>query len=793
MKLARKKSQIAQGAYAWYSGADISWLRGLALAALFAGLFVGLRFSPWGAWLRAKLARPAEFQARHRMGRDPLVDPRLRILVHDDRASRYLRGGAISPSDWARLFTSIASAKPKAILLDVDPAQDWDAAAAAELGRVVKSLQFPIAVAGRIGPPAPSTSVKLPTEKEEYGLRRILKAGKYLQPDDIDTLAWIPETPASFLGTEAAAAGTWSAVGQIKYDETLEASVLARLDKETAIPFLAFFAARSRGIADNQFLLDGKSIPWHAGGRFLPNFVPAGALLPVTESLDASLETARAGTAQAIPADSIVLIAPFARVEGTPLVDSPFGRVPRVDVLAAAVNSILVGKWLTAPRWGWVTIVLASLLALLVTVPLRRMAGATLGVLVTAWLVAGGLWVFAERGIELPWLESAAACLATSLAILRTKRRAARHRTARLHHGLAGLLSPSDLARVESLAGAFSPQPATAEVTLMRVELVGLALCSDRQDADKVYADVRAILQRLAAQVHAHNGIVGRLTENGALCWFGYRHGIGETLPHHADLALSCAVAIQKESAERSLVAHRIDEPVYPFRIGIHTATVHVGDLAVRDTVDFAAVGMGVSFAEELMQASEPFCITVGATTKDRLTKFGDPNQTLKKKLVRARYGGETIEAYEHDPFWDNPQRRNEAIVAQRDFAKIDRVEMRWALPPGSVVTVSGNRGAGFLVNFSRSGLAVKFDKFLSRGVTLSLTIQIDDPKVRDDLHAQGLMPLGGEVQWARATGAGRYILGVVITSLSEEQKDKLLAVLRETLVDSKIPKMAAG
>ena len=65
-----------------------------------------------------RVVRPVEFALRGTLGRTPAVSPHLKILALDDRAAAQLGGVRLTTAQWAQLLRSLASARPRAILID---------------------------------------------------------------------------------------------------------------------------------------------------------------------------------------------------------------------------------------------------------------------------------------------------------------------------------------------------------------------------------------------------------------------------------------------------------------------------------------------------------------------------------------------------------------------------------------------------------------------------------------------------------------------------------------------------
>jgi len=95
----------------------ISPLRAALLGGVACATFVAYYLSPGGGAMITKLARPAQFRVRHWLGKDPVLDPRIRIYAFEDKTQAFVDHSDVKLMDWARVFQSFKESQPRAILV----------------------------------------------------------------------------------------------------------------------------------------------------------------------------------------------------------------------------------------------------------------------------------------------------------------------------------------------------------------------------------------------------------------------------------------------------------------------------------------------------------------------------------------------------------------------------------------------------------------------------------------------------------------------------------------------------
>lgn len=772
--------------YRWYYAPDLSANSALFAALFLTALVVGLRSSQWGSRLHSTLVRPANYALRTWLKKDPILDPRIQIFAFDEASFTQVKDKDLSPADLARVLQGLVPEQPHAVLIDSDLSEYKNVAGIDALARTIKALPYPVIagltpVANAVADQELIYSPSGPTHQ----IVELLRQGKPGFPDQFDSIGDLPQRQEKLIGPPGVLRDVIPFLGVLDFYPDGTLPLLFRSGREYAVPSAALYFAKRRGLADGHLFADEKRVASRGDLNQLVNWNQPAVYEARTRSLGDLAKRIATRASLDIPQDSYVILLPRTFPGRDRILHTPVGDMPRGYALVATTNSLLNGSWMSVLPYAFLAVILCSLLGAVAAYVLPPIAFYPSIAVGAAWIAATGVWFFTQKNLETPWIWGAFGFLTVALPLYSWRRNNGLERRAMLREALNGVLPAGRVNSVVAGQSRFTPEPAGSVVSVMFIDIAGFAAAAELLTPDRTFGALRQTMRWLTDTVHGYGGIVANLTGEGMLAFFGYPCDGTKPLAQHADQALSCAIAIQKESLRQSVESRKVNEPVFPLRIGINTGAAYIGDLAARDRIDLTLIGGAVSHAKQLEVSCDPYCILIGATTRDMLVKLDSTELTLKRRYVSVKHSSELMEAYECDPVQDQPDVRNQAIAAHRDFIKVARKELRWNLPHGFSVSVSGNQGSGQLANFSESGLAVKFDRFLGVGVTMNLNLDIESGQLKERLTQQGLLPLVCEVRWGRALGGGRYLLGLQIRNLSREQRELLLSELRGAFIDA--------
>jgi class 3 adenylate cyclase len=332
------------------------------------------------------------------------------------------------------------------------------------------------------------------------------------------------------------------------------------------------------------------------------------------------------------------------------------------------------------------------------------------------------------------------------------------------------------------LPGRGDMKPSNPIVTVMFVDIAGFSISAERMPADQVFERLRSLLSELAAIVQKHGGIIDKTIGDGFLCFFGCGYDGIATSERHADQAIRCACELQRFAADRAIRAAGTDEPVYPLRIGLNTAPVFIGNMGSAERPEWTLIGHGVNVAQRLEFACESFRVMVSLETLGAWTEFAGGAVRVHKRQVQMKHRETMFEAFEIDPFESDPERLKSAVAVYRDRVGLKRKEPRLGIDGGVALAVHPERVEAVLVNYSRSGLAVRTPNYFSRGTRLSLNLEAMSKRLAALCRKHEVAPLlSAEVRWGIPMGDD-YLHGLELSGLSAEELDALFAAFQEYL-----------
>ena len=772
---------MAEKRHGWLAAPNVSWTWVLLASLVWAGALLAAYRSGLGLYLESRLARPLDFQTRTLLHRDPVVSPKLKIYSIDDSTFAKLGSWVLSLDEWAAVLATLDSSQPRGIFIDAmfSKADALNGETAEGLAKLAK-IKTPITVGSFVTPAPIKYREPLDLDRPEYSLAGMtgVPAGSPVPNDRLppipDRRNWYAFGPAKELRQ------VFRFIGHFAYQGFGVIPPLIRMSDNSVIGHLSLYLAQERRIEQGKLILDGATVPVDAGGELVINFPPPKAFETINMSMRGLLNRALNGQAsKVVEKGDVVLILPHMYTGNTDFTQTPFGAAPGGLVIASMLNSVLTGQWLK-PLAGGEVLVVALVLA-----------GALLGMkagAVTFWLTLilsslGSLalteYLFAWHGIVVPWLFPLAGYVGAGVSVFAEKTRVGEKKVQTLRAALEGSVAPDELKSILKRPERISFEARERVVTLMFIDVVGFSLLAENMLPRMAFENLKKMLSTIGETIHSFGGIIDKTLGDGLLCYFGYRFDEDSSNPDHAEQALRCGIKIQRDNLMRNLEAAENGEPVYPLRIGINTASCYLGDLGSQSRIDFTVVGNGVNFAKRLEGACEMHSVLFGATTNDLVKGIGLPTQAMTKRFVRIKHHSELVEAYEYDPFYDQPELRMAALEGFRKCANIERVDQRWPVHDSSKIQLMCDFGVGILVNFSHTGISVKLPQLLAKGTRLNITLDGGQGALKALLAKEGITILQGEVRWGYAEGA-EFVHGVLITNINDAQSDYLVQYLCE-------------
>jgi len=170
--------------------------------------------------------------------------------------------------------------------------------------------------------------------------------------------------------------------------------------------------------------------------------------------------------------------------------------------------------------------------------------------------------------------------------------------------GIFATYLPAALMRRLIASGSTALGGESRQVTIMFTDLEGYSEFARGRPAQEVAAYLNEVLALVGPIIEAHGGTIDKYIGDGIMAFWG----APDAMADHADQACRAARAIAV--AMRAFNRHRRDEglPACRMRVGLHTASVVVGNIGFAGRIDYTMVGDGVNTAQRLEQLGRGRC-----------------------------------------------------------------------------------------------------------------------------------------------------------------------------------------
>ena len=553
-----------------------------------------------------------------------------------------------------------------------------------------------------------------------------------------------------------------------------------RVAERKAVPHWSFYAAESLRLTSDGIDLNYHHVGLDSSGQIIPNLVAQQDARAVTWQLLSIVSLSQAKKpVESVNSGDIVIILPAMYPGNKDFVDTPRGREAGGYIIASMVNSVVSGNWLRPIGGGTIFLALTCAIGAWLAMTGTPMVVALLLFSGTFLLISAGSLGFSYMGIVSPWLFPTLGFAASGILTFYERARSNELKLNSLKTMLQGRLSEDRIKDVVKNPAILETPPSGRIVSTMFIDIVGFSMLAERQTPEEAFMNLKSLFELLRGIVMKHQGVVDKTLGDGMLCYFGYGPDGRETAREHADLALSCAVEIQKAVLAKNQEAQSQNKPIYPLRIGINTSAVFVGNIGNADHFDFTLIGSGVNLAKRYESACKHYCVMIGSTTYDTLIHRGLPGKPLIKKLIPIKHASNPLEAYECDPFMHQDREIREVTDAYRKFLGIDRKDARWPIPEDLKICVTSRFGAGRLHDFSDAGFGVIMSEYVGNGILFDFAISSQE--TGDPHPILSSVNFTGEIRWGRPFKKG-YLHGVLIKNLSANQRKQLVDELRAIL-----------
>lgn len=362
-----------------------------------------LYLSPAGTGVEKQLEQRFLFWARSKIGQGPGLAKQIKIFAYDDETAASEGDFDIPLTDWGLVFKALAERKPQSIVVDkiFDKAHPPDQIVAFQ--KMSREWHTPTNIISFV------TSEKVPYRTEVPGDRPEHQIGT-IAPDGVDQLpAWLRNMkPKYFYGAPqtltASSLGVFSGIGHAVYELDGYLQSIYKINDRVFVPHVALVAGNALKIKNQQIFSGDNEVPTTADGRILVNVDKQSVYAQRSYGMGALIRRARNGKPITVvdEGDTVILL-PLMYTGNTDFRETPHGSMPGGYLVAAMVNSSLIGKWLKSWNAGIPLIIAGGLSGAWIAFAFSPLMIGVISLAVIGMSVVVCILLFSTVGILLPF------------------------------------------------------------------------------------------------------------------------------------------------------------------------------------------------------------------------------------------------------------------------------------------------------------------------------------------------------------------------------------------------------
>ena len=625
------------------------------------------------AWIEDKVL-DVHYHVRSLLLRPPRADPRLALVVNDDRSYERLQQYGSNWEFSADLLEKIAAQHPRVVFFDYDmvtgsligrfagelkafrDAHAHDGAlspdASRELAAIESRLDVPqrflaalqasptlltLQCEGDLSPPAFADPSALAAD-----VARLKKAGAFDDDGAGTPAVHVERFRYPHDEFAQAAAGFGHVCQEFDVDDLLRRNLSVI---STARPGAGRLLLPSMPLLLASWALASPPAPLRAdahgvfvGDRFVPIDVEGETLLDFWGGRGTFRSQAAPGHPDEFSAvtilddhapagaltDKVVLVGDT-RLSSFDKKRTPFsydGKVPGVEGLAIAANAILAPSYplrrpVAADRWGFLLTLVVGVLACLAGQNVSGKTGLILGVAGGVAVLLTGSALFTFAGL---WIDVGHPALAWGLALLGggyVRYREQEEKRAFLQTAFSKYLAPEMVAQLEQHPEYLALGGEERELSMLFSDLRGFTEKMERLRAREMVSLLREHFTAMNDVILRRGGTLDKFVGDCVVCFWGAPKPDPDKAIHAVNAGLEMFAAMEKQNeARRAAGRETLDAG-----IGVATGTVIVGNMGSEQRFDYTANGDSMNLASRLESLTKEvgYGMLIDATTRERI------------------------------------------------------------------------------------------------------------------------------------------------------------------------------
>ncbi|PCJ15742.1 MAG: hypothetical protein COB02_17690 [Candidatus Cloacimonadota bacterium] len=151
------------------------------------------------------------------------------------------------------------------------------------------------------------------------------------------------------------------------------------------------------------------------------------------------------------------------------------------------------------------------------------------------------------------------------------------------------------------------------EITVLFIDLNGFTELTEYYSPSEVLVQLNDFLSAMTDLVFAYGGTLDKYIGDEIMALFG----APLNLENHAELAVECALAMQKRMGELREAWAKKNQPDLTASVGIFTGMSVIGAIGCEKYMDYTAIGKTVNMASRLTDACGNSAVLIGAKTHE--------------------------------------------------------------------------------------------------------------------------------------------------------------------------------